>query len=204
MSRLRLEAQVLPTGRTLVGASDSELAHAMCVGELAALEEAFCRHATQVARITRRFASGRYVDDVVQDVFLSLWRSPERFQPERGSLATYLGVLTRGKAIDIVRADEAWRRRHLRDGSQWSAARSHGDEVGDTVMAAVSAVELRLALRALPMTERVAIELAFFGGYSYRQVAVQLDEPEGTIKSRIRTGLRRLEAALRRTAAAES
>lgn len=176
----------------------------MCVGEVVALEEAFCRHATQVAKTVRGIAGGHYVDDVVQDVFLSLWRAPERFRPERGSLATYLGVLTRGKAIDIIRADEAWRRRHLQHGSQRPAAGRPGGEVEDTVMAAVSAAELRVALRALPMTERVAIELAFFGGYSYRQVAVQLDEPEGTIKSRIRKGLRRLEAALRRTAAAES
>ena len=76
-------------------------------------------------------------------------------------------------------------------------------EVEDVVMARVTAIELRMALRALPMTERVAIERAFFGGYTYRDVAAQLSEPEGTIKSRIRSGLRRLETALRGMRATE-
>ena len=70
-------------------------------------------------------------------------------------------------------------------------------------MAGVTATELRMAMRALPMTERVAIELAFFGGYSYRAVAAQLNEPEGTIKSQIRSGLSRLAAALRGMGATE-
>ena len=174
-------------------ASDTELSRALCRREAVALDEAFHRHATLVAFTVRRIAGGFYVDDVVQDVFLSLWLAPERFQPDRGGLATYLVNMTRGKTIDRIRSDEAWRRRH----------REHGvhsgpdDEVEDTVLAGVTADELRTALRALPMTERVAIELAFFGGDSYRQVAVKLGEPAGTIKSRIRSGLRRLEVALR-------
>jgi len=180
-------------------ASDAELASALCARELPALEEAFRRHATRVADTVRRTAGGYYVDDVVQDVFLSLWRAPGRFRPDRGSLAAYLVMLTRTRAIDAVRTDQAWQRRHLKHGNQ---PRQCAD-VEDVVMAGVSAGELRTALRALPMTERVAIELAFFGGYTYREVATQLGEPEGTIKSRIRSGLRRLEAALRGLGAAE-
>jgi len=163
------------------------------------LDEAFRRHATQVANAVRRTAGGYYVDDVVQEVFLSLWRAPERFQPARGSLEYYLVMVARTKTVDAVRSNEAWQRRHLRYGTQ----RSQIGEVEDTVMGSVSATELRTALRALPMIERVAIELAFFGGYTYREVATQLSEPEGTIKSRIRSGLRRLEAALRGLGAAE-
>jgi len=180
-------------------ASDAELASALCARELPALEEAFRRHATRVADTVRRTAGGYYVDDVVQEVFLSLWRAPGRFRPDRGSLAAYLVMLTRTRAIDAVRSNQAWQRRHLRHGDQ----RTPGAEVEDEAMAGVGASQLRIALRALPMTERVAIELAFFGGYSYREVATQLSEPEGTIKSRIRSGLRRLEAALRGLGAAE-
>lgn len=171
------------------------MARALCVRELAALEEAFRRHASQVASTVRRIAGGYYVDDVVQEVFLSLWRTPERFRPERGSLATYLVMLTHGKTIDAVRTDGAWQRRHRVHGLQSTPGEPVAVE--DEVVADLSATELRAMLRALPMAERVAIELAFFGGYSYREVAAELGEPEGTIKSRIRSGLRRLEAMLR-------
>jgi len=188
-----------PVDRDLSAASDSELAEALSLRELAALDEAFRRHATQVARTVRKIAGGYHVDDVVQEVFLRLWRAPERFRPERGSLATYLTLLAHNRAIDVMRSDASWQRRNVRHGGTWASA----DDVEETMIARVSASELWKALRALPMTERVAIELAFFGGYSYRQVAEQLGEPEGTIKSRIRAGLRRLEAALRGMRAAE-
>lgn len=174
------------------------MADALCVRERAALDEAFRRHATQVANTVRKIAGGHYVDDVVQEVFLSLWRTPEKFQPERGNLATYLVVLTRGRTYDAVRSTGAWQRRHYEHGFQ--SRPEYGVE--DVVMAGVTATELRIALRALPMTERVPIELAFFGGDTYRQVAAKLGQPEGTIKSRIRAGLRRLDAALRGMGAA--
>jgi len=198
----RTESKIpaIPIRGSLIAASDTELAGALCVGELAALEEAFRRHATRVATTVRRIAGAYHVDDVVQEVFLSLWRAPERFQPERGSLATYLVILTRGRTFDALRAEGAWQRRHREQGFPSRSA----SDVEDVVMAAVSAAELQLALRALPMTERVAIELAFFGGDTYRQVATKLGVPEGTIKGRIRAGLRHLEAALRQLGASES
>ena len=183
----------------IVLASDSQLASALCAREVPALEEVFRRHATQVANAVRSTASGYYVDDVVQEVFLTLWRAPERFRPEKGALASFLVMLARTKTIDAVRSNQAWQRRHLRHGEQ----RKPDGGTEDEVIANASATELRTALRALPMTERVAIELAFFGGYSYREVATQLSEPEGTIKSRIRSGLHRLEAALHGLDAAE-
>lgn len=173
-------------------ASDSELKRALCVHDLAALDEVVRRYASRVANMARNIGGECHVDDVVQEVFLSLWRAPERFQPERGNLATYLLTLTRGKTIDTVRSYGAWQRR---DREHANPPR-RGDEVEAAVMAGVTASEVRAALRALPMTERVAIELAFFGGDSYRQVAVKLALPEGTVKSRIRSGLRRLEAIL--------
>lgn len=108
-------------------------------------------------------------------------------------LASYLVMLARAKTIDAVRTNQAWQRRHLRYGDE----RRPSAEVEDVVMAGVTAGHLGVALRALPMAERVAIELAYFGGYTYREVATQLNEPEGTIKSRIRSGLRRREVALR-------
>jgi len=193
-------AQAAPASRALVGASDAELADAIRARDLSALDEAFRRHATEVACTVRRMTSGHYVDDVVQEVFLLLWRAPERFNPGRGSLAAYLAMLARSKTIDVLRTEGAWQRRHLKHGPE----RTSGPEVEDLALDRVGVADLQSALRALPMSERVAIELAFFGGYTYQQVAAQLEEPEGTIKSRIRAGLRRLEAALRCTLPAES
>jgi RNA polymerase sigma-70 factor, ECF subfamily len=180
------------TGR-LGGASDFELAAALCAHDADALDEAFRRHATLVAFAVRRIAGAEFVDDVVQDVFLALWRAPQRFDPERGSLATYLGLAARGRTVDRARSDGAWHRRHR----QHMVEPVPGGDAADLILAKVSAAELRIALRALPMNERVAIELAFFGGDSYRQVAVKLGLPEGTVKGRIRSGLRRLEGTLR-------
>ncbi len=186
-----------PTVRLLAAASDTELAHALRLHDIAALDEAFRRHATQVANVARRVAGAYFVDDLVQEVFLVLWRAPERFQPERGSLAAYLVTLTRGRTIDAVRSHEA--RRNREDGFR----QGPGSDVEDLALAGVTAAEVQAALRALPMNERVAIELAFFGGNTYREVAAKLGAPEGTIKSRIRMGLRRLEASLRGMGAAE-
>jgi RNA polymerase sigma-70 factor (ECF subfamily) len=183
--------------RCLSEASDAELADALCRRQSAALDEVFRRHATLVSNTVRRTARPSYVDDVVQMVFLTLWRAPERFQPERGTLSAYLVMLTRGTTIDAVRSDQN------RQDRENSIRLGPGDDVEGLAMAGVSASQLQVALRALPMTERVAIELAFFGGYTYRVVAARLGDAEGTTKSRIRTGLRRLEAALQGIGAAD-
>jgi RNA polymerase sigma-70 factor (ECF subfamily) len=178
---------------TLASASDAELAHALRLHDTAALDEAFRRYVSTVTTTVRRIGGRYYVDDVVQDVFLLLWRAPERFHPERGSLANYLVAMTRGTTLDRIRSDGARHRRHLAYGFQPVPVHA----VDDAVIARVTATEVQSALRTLPTNERIAIERAFFRGESYRQVAATLEEPEGTVKSRIRTGLRRLEAELR-------
>ena len=178
-------------------ASDAELASALCRRDGDALDQVFRRYAALVAATVRRSASGYWVDDVVQLVFLTLWRAPERFRPDRGTLPSYLVMLTRGKTIDAIRSQQ---RRQDRENSFQPLA---GDDVEELAMAGFTAAQLHTALRALPITERVAIELAFFGGDSYRVVAAKLGDPEGTTKSRIRTGLRHLESALRGTGIAE-
>lgn len=193
----RVEPQA--PGTAIILATDIQLARALCARELAALEEAVRRHGRRVADAAGRIAGADHVDDVVQEVFLALWRAPEKFQPGRGSLATYLLTLTRGRAIDVLRSEGARQRRQHEHGSHARPS----EPVEELVMTRTSAAELRLALRVLPMTERVAIELAYFGGDTYRQVAAKLGEPEGTIKSRIRSGLRRLQLALSEIGAIE-
>lgn len=163
----------------------------VCSGDVAAHGDVFRRHSGQVAVAARwAGADGHSVDDVVQDTFLSLWSRPGRFDPERGNLDSFLGAIVRSRVIDIRRSDVSRRRRE----SVVGAGEQPGVE--DGVVATLAAVRLRQALATLPAPERHAIELAYFGGRTYRQVAVEVGEPEGTVKSRIRAGLRRLRSEL--------
>ena len=129
----------------------------------------------------------------MQEVFLRLWNEPERFDPARGSLRSFLLANTHGRAVDLVRAETARRSREERD-----ARRTPGPsyDLEREVWGLTLASHVREALGSLSDDERTAIELAYFGGHTYREVASLLDTPEGTIKSRIRTGLGRLRETL--------
>ena len=134
----------------------------------------------------------RAAEDVTQDVFVNLWERPQAFDPSRGSLRTWLGTLAHRRAVDYVRREEARRRRDRHD-----AATSIGPpDVDEMATALVTAERVRAALDALPEQQREAIDLAYFGGKTYREVATVLGIPEGTAKSRLRLGLRRIADAL--------
>jgi RNA polymerase sigma factor (sigma-70 family) len=134
----------------------------------------------------------RAAEDITQDVFLSMWERPEAFEPDRGRLRTFVGTLAHRRAIDFVRREEARRRRSARD----AAAMLPIPDVDELAMAIVTAEHVRAEVERLPAEQREAIELAYFGGRTYRQVAEELGIPEGTAKSRMRLGLRRIADAL--------
>jgi RNA polymerase sigma factor (sigma-70 family) len=134
----------------------------------------------------------RAAEDITQDVFLSLWERPDAFEPDRGRLRTFVGTLAHRRAIDFVRREEARRRRTARD----AAAMLPIPDVDELAMAIVTAEQVRAEVERLPAEQRDAIELAYFGGRTYRQVAEELGIPEGTAKSRMRLGLRRIADAL--------
>jgi RNA polymerase sigma-70 factor (ECF subfamily) len=134
----------------------------------------------------------RAAEDVTQDVFLTMWERPETFDPARGRLRTFLGTLAHRRAIDYVRREEARRRRAERD----AATILPVPDVDELAMALVTAEHVRAEVERLPGEQREAIELAYFGGRTYRQVAAELGIPEGTAKSRMRLGLRRIAEAL--------
>jgi RNA polymerase sigma-70 factor (ECF subfamily) len=130
-------------------------------------------------------------DDVVAEVFVRLWTSPGQFDPDRGSLLGFLRLRAKGRSIDILRCESNRKRREDNDAYSDNLP---GPDVESTVIAAEAAAELARAIAALPASEQEAIRLAYFGGMSYRAVALHLEEPEGTVKSRIRVGLQHLRS----------
>lgn len=160
----------------------------------AALAEVYRRHGRAVYGLARRvLGDASEAEDVTQEVFLHLWRDPSRFDPARGALRTFLLTQAHGRAVDVVRSRSARAQREARD----ARATAHASydierEVSDMALAE----QVADALDALPADERAAIDLAYFGGHTYREVATLLSAPEGTVKSRIRHGLQKMRSAL--------
>jgi RNA polymerase sigma-70 factor (ECF subfamily) len=174
--------------------SDARLVTSIARYSEVALAEVYRRHGRAVYGLARRvLQDAGEAEDVTQEVFLRLWREPDRFDPGRGSLRSFLLVGAHGRAVDAVRSSSSRRAREAREASR--TARAQYDmqhEAWDLALAD----QVAQAMGALSDDERRAIELAYFEGRTYREVARVLDQPEGTVKSRIRSGLRRLRDAL--------
>jgi len=159
-----------------------------------ALGEIYRIHADACFGLARRVLADRALaEEIVQEVFVRLWNAADRFDPERGSLRAYLLAQVHGRSVDLLRAETARRNREERDARKTV---EQTDEFERHVIDLAQAEAVRDALATLSHDEREAIELAYFGGHSYREVALLLEQPEGTVKSRIRAGLLRLRAAL--------
>jgi RNA polymerase sigma-70 factor (ECF subfamily) len=178
----------------LTTASDASLVVAIGRYKQAALAEAYRRHAGAVYGLAKRLLLDHaQAEEIVQEVFLRLWNEPDRFDPDRGSLRSFLLAHTHGRSVDSLRSNTSRRRREDRDAHQTADAGYDLDrEVWDLTLAS----QVREALADLQDGERAAIEMAYFGGLTYREVAEQLGEAEGTVKSRIRVGLKRLRTNL--------
>ncbi len=149
----------------------------------------------------RVLADAQLAEDMAQDVFVRLWRRPETFVSERGRFLSWLMSVTRNRSVDELRARG---RRRKREGI--------GGTESDDAMAAVPADEcdgpahraqlheeqllVRAALKRLPREQQAALELAYFGGLTQQEIAAELHEPLGTIKTRIRLGMQKLRGAL--------
>lgn len=136
-------------------------------------------------------------EEVVQEVFVEIWRLAPRFDGTRGSVTSWMATIAHRRAVDRVRSEQASRNRIEREASR--VVRDH-DAVSEAVIeldhADFERRRVRKALDRLTDMQRQAVELAYFGGHTYREVAVLLGEPEGTIKTRIRDGMIRLRDEL--------
>lgn len=170
-------------------ADDVRLRAQLVAAEEGALTEAYDLHAPSAYALALRITSDpSWAEDAVQEAFVELWRHPERFNPTSGSLRTWLCMLARRRAIDLLRRQSA-QRDHL---TRLAGQAPVEPTVEEDVVGAAQAKAVRECVRDLPVLYRDAIALAYYYGLSYRQVAVELGVPEGTAKSRLRSGLRLL------------
>jgi RNA polymerase sigma-70 factor, ECF subfamily len=143
-----------------------------------------------VLRIVRDPAQS---EEVTQEALVELWRLAPRYEISRGSVRSWATTLAHRRAIDRVRSEQSARNRTEREAQRRDLP---ANDVAEQVVAAMDATRVRKALARLTDMQRQAVELAYFGGHSYRQVARLLDVPEGTIKNRIRDGMIRLRDEL--------
>jgi RNA polymerase sigma-70 factor (ECF subfamily) len=174
--------------------SDRDWSRRLTAGDEHALRELYRAHAPAVFGLASRvLRDPAAAEDIVQEVFVRLWERPDTYDPDRGRLRSYLLAMTHSRAVERVRAEDSQRRR--------LAAAQHeptnpDDDPGHDLEVRVAGSAVRHALAELPPEQRAPIEMAYFGGLSYREVAVALDEPEGTIRYRIRAGMQKMRAAL--------
>ena len=174
---------------------DRELVSRLVAGDESALREAYRAHAPAVHGLALRVLSNETLaEDVVQDVFVRLWERPERFDAGRGPLRAFLLSMTHSRAVERVRSEESLRNRHAKLERQPAKPT---DDPARVVVTREDEAAVQAALAALPEMQRRPIEMAYFDGLSYREVARELGEPEGTVKYRIRMGIQQMRAALR-------
>jgi len=170
---------------------DDALIERVARGDHEAFAALYDRHGALVYGVARRFlGDGPQAEDVAQSIFLQIWTRPEAYRG--GNFSAWIARVARNACLDILRSSAV----RLREPE---LADDVADELRteDEVFANMRAEAVTAALAVLSGEQRSAIEKAYFEGLSYREVAEQLGEPLGTVKSRIRIGLRRLWGALR-------
>ena len=178
-------------------ASDATLMAQVSLRDQLALAEVFRRNASLlVATATKVTKSRTLAEEIVQEVMVKLWNESDKFEPTRGTLRSFLLVQVHRRGIDAVRSESA---RSRREEKVEVMDRKTDLGFAERVVEQVEMESLMLSLANLSVGERLAIELAYFHGYTYHEVAAILHEADGTVKSRIRTGLRKLRETLEKS-----
>lgn len=173
---------------------DAELMRGVVARDHSAFAEAYRRHSASLTSLARQVLQNEALaHDAVQNVFLRLWQRPERYESARGSLRSFLCADCHFRAVDLLRSETS---RHRRELEQQSPFLTGSDTTASDGVDRTVSTRVRVSLEALTSHERDAIGWAYLKGYTYREVAALLGTPEGTVKSRIRTGLKRLRVEL--------
>jgi RNA polymerase sigma-70 factor (ECF subfamily) len=176
--------------------ADEEVMQLVQAGDTRAFELLFDRHGGPAFSLAYRMAGNRgAAEDVVQEAYLSIWRSRLRYDPSRGSVRTWVLGIVHNRAIDALRRSVVHDRRQ--SAMEGIEERQEAPERTDVEVARrEEARSIRSALDTLPEEQRKTIELAYFGGFSHSQIAELLGEPIGTVKGRMRLGLVKMRRQL--------
>ena len=165
-------------------------------GDARAFEVVFDRHVDAAFSLAYRMCGRRSIaEDIVQEAFLSLWRSRARYDRARGSVRSWILGVVRNRTIDWFRRDSVRTRRDVQ-ADEAVGRLAADDDVAAEAQRLADARQLRQALGELPPDQRRVIELAYFGGFTHSQIADMLELPPGTVKGRMRLGLTKLRLAL--------
>lgn len=184
------------------GWSDEALMTAVLAQDEIAFVALYDRYADLVYSTSLRVLSDRHLaEDATQDVFVRIWQRPESFVAARGRFVSWLMSVTRNRAVDELRSRG---RRHRREAPGIDSVDDppglpvdhYHNEPLHAAQLHEEQVSVRGALTSLPAEQRVALELAYFGGLTQQEIALKLHEPLGTVKTRIRLGMQKLRAAL--------
>jgi RNA polymerase sigma-70 factor, ECF subfamily len=176
--------------------ADEELMQLVHDGDVRAFEVVFDRHATAAFSLAYRMCGRRAAaEDIVQEAFLSLWRSSRAYDPARGSVRSWVLSVVHNRAIDALRRQGSRDRRDVPDDGI-AERLSAPDRTDAEAERREDARRVRAALDELPPDQRRVIELAYFGGFTHSQIAEMLDLPPGTVKGRMRLGLTKMRYVL--------
>ncbi len=178
------------------GLADEELMELVRGGEVQAFEVIFDRHSAAAFSLAYRMCGRRSAaEDIVQDAFLSLWRSSSGYDAGRGSVRSWVLSVVHNRAIDVFRRHGSRDSRDVPDDG--IAERLPSPDATDLeVERRDDARQVRTALEELPPDQRQVIELAYFGGFTHTQIAEMLELPPGTVKGRMRLGLTKMRYVL--------
>jgi RNA polymerase sigma-70 factor (ECF subfamily) len=175
---------------------DTALVGLVAMADPDALAVLYQRHGATCYRLARRVtANDALAEDAVQEAFAGLWRDPAAYAPGQGSVLSWLLGLTHHKAVDSVRRESAQQRRRNAQAAQQALDPPRGDPAA-AAWAGIRAETVRAALCELPEPQRHALALAYFGGYTQREIAQLTGVPLGTVKTRMFAAMRRLQLRL--------
>jgi RNA polymerase sigma-70 factor (ECF subfamily) len=180
----------------LNGLADEDLMGHVQSGDARAFEIIYDRHADVAFSLAYRMSGRRAMaEDIVQEAFLSLWRSGARYDRTRGSVRSWVLGVVHNRAIDVFRRDTVRAGKDVSDDETVQRLAAEGSTERE-VERRDNAAQVRDALAELPGEQRQVIELAYFGGFSHTQIADLLKLPAGTVKGRMRLGLAKLRLSL--------
>lgn len=190
---------VSPEDETYQSLDDEELMARLSLRDLKAFRTLYQRYSSLVYSASLRvLRDPALAEDMVQEIFLRIWRKPESYVSQRGKFATWLTSVTRNRAVDEIRS-RTRRYRHETASPEEQEWDVPGDERDDPALTAELSDQRRLilaALSGLPEEQKKVIELAYFGGLTQQEISERLQQPLGTVKTRIRLGMQKLRSAL--------